>query len=101
MSLVTLGFIILAVWIGALVVIVLAVSKASGRADADEERYLAQGHLDVSNRLPVAPSDTAVGGERRPLDAGELERQAERLGIQLPERPRLHLPRLVWTRRHR
>jgi hypothetical protein len=104
MDLVTIALIIVAVWIGVLV-FVLAISKASGHADADEERHLAEARDDASNQsLPPhahADADAAVGDERRSIDRAELEREAERLGIELPERPRMRLPRRVGTRRHR
>lgn len=100
MDLLTIALIIGAVWIGVLVV-VLAMCKASGHADADEERYLAEMRDDVSNQSPAQHSDATVGDERRSIDAAELQRQAERLGIELPERPRRHLPLRVGTRRHR
>jgi hypothetical protein len=99
MGSVTIALIIVAVWIG-LLVFVFAMCAASGRADADEARWLAEGRDDVSNES-LAPHPVAVCDERRSIDAGELEREAERLRIALPERPRLHVPRLVGARRHR
>jgi hypothetical protein len=100
MDLVTVALIIVAVWIGVLV-FVLAISKASGHADADEERHLAEARDDASNQSLPPHADAAVGDERRSIDRGELEREAERLGIELPERPRLRRTRLHRTRRHR
>lgn len=83
MGLLIIALIVVVVWIGVLVV-VLAACTASGRADAEEERHLAQGRE-----------------ERKPIDRAGLEREAARLRIELPERPRLRLTRLVGTRRHR
>jgi len=83
MDFVIIALIVVAVWI-VLLVFVWAMCKASGRADAAEERYLAD-----------------EGDERKSIDRAELEREAERLHIELPERPRLRLTRLVGTRRHR
>ena len=100
MGLVSIALIIVAVWIGVLV-IALAMCKASGHADVNDERYIAAGRDDVLNQSPAAYSHVAVGDERRSIDAAELEREAERLVIELPEWPRLHLRRLVGTRRHR
>jgi hypothetical protein len=75
--------------------------KASGHADAAEERYLAEGCDDVSNQA-LAPHLDATGcDERKSIDRAEPEREAERLRIELPERPRLRLTRLVGTLRHR
>ncbi|MGN6872316.1 MAG: hypothetical protein ACTHMY_28335 [Solirubrobacteraceae bacterium] len=84
MDFVIIALIVVAVWIG-LLVFVLAVCKASGRADAAEERYLAD----------------EFDEQRKPIDRAELERDAERLRIDLPERPRLRVTRLVGPRRHR
>jgi hypothetical protein len=100
MGLVIIALIIVAVWIG-LLVIVLAVCRASGHADAAEERYLAEGCGDVSNRSVATHFDATGCGERESIDRAELEREAERLRIELPGRPRLRLTRLVGTRRHR
>ena len=99
MSFVIIALIIVAVWIG-LLALVLAVCKASGHADAAEERYLAEGE-NVSNQS-LAPHSHATGcDERKSIDRAELEREAERLRIELPARPRLRLTRLVGTRRPR
>ena len=100
MDLVSIALVIVALWIG-VVVLVLAMCKASGHADADEGRHFAEGRDDVSNQLPAPYADVALGDDRRPIGAAELEREAERLGIELPERRRLHLPHLVGTHRHR
>ncbi len=102
MDFVTIALIIAvaAIWI-TLLVVVVAVCKASGRADADEERYLVMGRDGVLNRPPAQYSGVAVGDERTPVDAAELEREARRLGIALPERRHPHLPRLIGTHRHR
>lgn len=79
----------------------LAVCKASGHADAAEERYLPGGRDDVSHP-PLTPHSDATGREeRKSIDRAKLEREAEQLRISLPERPRLRLTRLVTTRRHR
>jgi hypothetical protein len=83
MDFVIIALIVVAVWI-VLLVFVWAMCKASGRADADEERYLAE-----------------ECDERKSIDRAELEREAERLRVELPERPRPRLSRLVGTRRHR
>lgn len=96
MDFVVIALIVVAIWIS-LLVVVLAVCRASGRADAAEERDLAEGRYDVSNRSLAPHVGTAGREERR----AELERGAERLRIELPERPRLRLTRLVGTRRHR
>lgn len=95
MGLIIIALTVAVFWIG-LLVFVLAVCRASGHADAAEERYLAKGCDDVSSQS-LAPHDATGRDERR---AG-LERGAERLRIELPERPRLRLTRLVGTRRHR
>jgi hypothetical protein len=100
MGLVTVALIIVALWI-CILVFVLAIAKASGRADADEERYSAQERDDASNQSLAPHSDATVGDEPRSTDRAELQRAAERLGIELPERPRLRVKRLVGTRRHR
>jgi hypothetical protein len=100
MDLLSIALVIVALWIG-VVVLVLAMCKASGHADADEERHFAEGRDHVSNQLPAPYADVALGDDRRPIDAAELQRDAERLGINLPERRRLHLPHLVGTHRHR
>lgn len=84
MNLVIIALIVVALWIG-LLVLVLAICRASAHADAVEERY-----LDPSDR-----------DRRKPVDREELEREAERLRIKLPDRPRLRLTRLVGTRRPR
>lgn len=94
------ALIIVAVWFGVLL-IVLAMCKASGHADADEQRYLAEGCDDVSKQSLPPPSDPTVGGERRSIDREEFAREAERLHIALPERARLRLTHLIGTRRHR
>lgn len=83
MDFVIIALIVVAVWIG-LLVFVWAMCKASGRADAAEERHLAD-EFD----------------ERKPIDRAELERDAERLRVELPERPRLRRTRLAGPRRHR
>jgi hypothetical protein len=100
MGFVTVTLIIVALWIGILV-FVLAMAKASGCADADEERYLAERRDDVSIQSLAPPSHATLGDEGKSIDRAELERDAKRLGIELPERPRLRLTRLVGTRRHR
>ncbi len=100
MDLVSIALVIVAFWI-VVVVLVLAMCKASGHADADEERHFAEGRDDVSNRLPAPYADVALGDHRRPIDAAKLERESERLGIELPERRRRRLPHLVGTHRHR
>lgn len=90
---------IVAVWIG-LLVFILAACKASGHADAAEERYLAEGCDDVSKQS-LAPNFDATGcDERKPIDRAELEREAERLRIELSERPRVRLTRLVGRSKH-
>jgi hypothetical protein len=100
MDLVSIALIIVALWIGVLV-FVLAMCKTSGHADADEARFFAEKRDDVSSQSPAPYSDIALGDERRSIDAAELEHEAERLRVELPERRRLHLPRLVGTHRHR
>lgn len=100
MSFVTIALIIVVVWIG-VVALALAMCKASGRADADEQRLVAKGQEDVSNVSLAPRSDTTVGYERKSIDLAKLERDAERLRVELPERPRVRLTRLVGTRRHR
>jgi len=100
MGLVIIALIIVAVWIG-LLVFVLAVGKASGHADAAEERYLAEESDDLSNQSRARHFDATGCDERKPIDRAELERELERLRIELPERPRLRLTRLVGMRRHR
>lgn len=76
MDFVTIALMIAAVWIGVLVVVVLAIFKASGHADADAERHLAEVRDDVSHLSPASQSDATVGDERRSIDAAELEREA-------------------------
>jgi predicted Ser/Thr protein kinase len=99
MSLVTVVLIIVVVvWIG-VVALVLAICKASGQADADEQRYLAKGQEDVANLSRAPRSDADY--ERKSIDRAELEREAERLRVELPERLRPRLTRLVGSRRHR
>lgn len=100
MDLLGIALIIVAIWIGLLVVVV-AMCKASARADADEERHLAEGREDMWNQSLAPHSNVAIGDARRSTDAAELEREAKRLGIELPKRRRLHLPHLVGTHRHR
>jgi hypothetical protein len=100
MVLVSIALIVVAVWIGVLVV-VLAVCRASGRADAAEERYLAEARDEVSYQSPAPHSSVTGCHERKPIDRADLEREAERLRVKLPERPRLRLTRLVGTRRPR
>lgn len=100
MDFVVIALIIVAVWIG-LLVLVLAVCRASGRADAAEERDLAERRYDVPNRSLAPHVETTGRHERKPIDRSELERELERLRIKLPERPRARLTRLVGTRRHR
>jgi hypothetical protein len=99
MGLVTVALIIVTLWI-CILLFVLAIAKASGRADANEERYLAAGRDDVSNQSLAPHSDATVGDAGKSTDRVELQRAAERLGIELPERPPLRLTRLVGTRRH-
>lgn len=100
MDFVVIALIIVAVWIG-LLVLVLAVCRASGRADAAEERDLAERRYDVPNRSLAPHVETTGRHERKPIDRSELERELERLRIKLPERPRARLTRLVGTRRNR
>ena len=100
MGFVVIALIVVAVWIG-LLVCVFAMCRASGRADAAEERYLAEACDDVSNQSRKPHSDAPGRAEPKSIDHAELEREAERLRIELPERPRLRLTRLVGTRRHR
>jgi hypothetical protein len=94
------ALIIVAVWIGILV-FVLAVCKASAHADANEERYLAEMRDDVSSQSPAPASNATVSGERKSVDRAELEREAERLRIELPKRPLTRLTRPAGIRRHR
>jgi hypothetical protein len=96
---VSIALIIAAVWIGLLVMLVVAMCKASAQADADAERHLAERRDEEWSRSPAAHSAAAVGDDRRSIDAPELEREAERLGIRLPERPRPQLARFVGTHR--
>ena len=98
MDLVSIALIIAAVWIGLLVILVVAICKASAQADALEERHLAEWRDDVWNQSS-APHSAAVGDGRRSTDAAEPEHEAERLGIGLPERTRPQLGRSVGTRR--
>lgn len=100
MGLVTIALIILAVWFGVLV-IVITMFMASAHADADEDRYLAEARDEVSNQSRAPHSGAAVGDERRSIDAAGVGREAGRWRIELPGRSRLHLSRLVGTRRHR
>jgi hypothetical protein len=67
MGLVTVALIIVVVWIG-LLVFVLAISKASGRADANEERNLAAGLNHTSDHSPAPDSDATVQGVPRPTE---------------------------------
>jgi hypothetical protein len=99
MDLVTIALIIVALWIG-VIVVVLAMCKASAHADADEERYLANRSRDVPNQSQAPESAATVGDERRSSIRAELEREAERLRVELPARQRPRLTRLVGTRRH-
>lgn len=100
MDLLSIALVIVGLWIG-VVALVLAMCRASSHADAVEERHFAEARNDVSNELPAPYADVALGDDRRPIDAGEREREAQRLGIDLPERRRLRLPHLVGTHRHR
>jgi hypothetical protein len=99
MGLATITLIVFGVWIG-VVVLVLAMCKASGAADAEAERYLAERRGDVSNQSLAPDPNATAGDERHTVDRAELEREAQRLRIELPER-HLRLPRLVGIRRHR
>jgi hypothetical protein len=98
MDLVSIPFVVVALWIG-VVVFVVAMCKASGNADADAERYFAEGRDDVPSQSPEPYSAVAPGDDRRAIDAAEFEREAKRFGIELPERQRV--PRLVGTHRDR
>ena len=101
MGLVTFALIIAAaVWIGVLV-FVLAVCRASAHADANEERCLAEGRDDVSTPSLAPHSNATIGGEQRPADRAELEREAQRLGLELPKRPHVRLTLPAGIRRHR
>jgi hypothetical protein len=100
MGIVTFALVIVGVWIGVLV-FVLAIFKASGHADANEERYLAEGRDDVSNQSLAPHSNATLGGEQRSAGRAELEREAQRLGIELPKRPRARLTLPAGIRRHR
>ena len=71
MDLISIALVIVALWIG-VVVLLLAMCKASGHADADEERHFAEGRDDVSNQLPAPYADVALGDDRRPIGASEL-----------------------------
>jgi hypothetical protein len=93
------ALIIVAVWIGVLI-FVLAVCKASGHADAAEERNLAEAR-NVPSHSPAPHLDATGLDQGNSIDPAELEREAERLRIELPDRPRLRLTRLVGTRRQR
>jgi hypothetical protein len=98
-GLVTIALIIGGIWFGVLV-FALAIFKASGHADANEERNLAAARDAMSKSL--APhSNPTVGDERKSVDRAELEREAKRLRIELPQRPHVRLTRLAGIRRHR
>ena len=102
MSLVTIGLVIVGCWIG-FVVVVLAMCKASGHADAaaDAEWYLVEARGDVSSQSPVPDSNATADDARESVDGAELEREAQRLRIELPERPHVRLTRPAGIRRHR
>jgi hypothetical protein len=100
MDLVSIVLIIVGVWFGVLVV-VLAISKASSVADADEKRFLAPGTDDALDQRIEPTADPTLSGERRPIDRAELEREADRLHVDLPERWRLRRRRLAGIYRHR
>lgn len=100
MGLVTIALVIIGAWIGVLV-FVLAIFKASGRADAEEERYLVEGRDDVSNQSRAPDSNDIFGDHRAPVARGELIREAQRLRIGLPGRSRVRLTRLAGILRHR
>ena len=100
MGLVTLALIIVAAWIGVLV-FVLAIFKASAHADANEERCLAEARDDVSTHSLAPHSNATIGGEQRAVDRAELEREAQRLRLELPKRPHVRLTLPAGIRRHR
>jgi hypothetical protein len=102
MGLVTIALVIVGCWIG-VVFVVLAMCKASGHADAetDAERYLAEGRGEVSNQSLEPDSNATVSDERKSVDRAELERAAQRLRIELPERPHVRRTRPAGIRRHR
>jgi hypothetical protein len=98
MGIISVALLIVALWI-CILLFMLAIAKASGRADADEERYLAEARDYMSNQSLAPHSDATIGDEGKSTDRAELQRAAERLGIELPERPPLHPTPLVGTRR--
>ncbi len=102
MDLVIIALIFVGAWIG-VVVLMLAMFKASGHADAqaDAERYLAERRRDMSDQSRAADANATLDVERRSVDRAELEREAQRLNIALPERPHVRLPRPAGIRRHR
>jgi hypothetical protein len=77
--------IVVAVWIG-VAVLVMAMFKASGHADADDERYLAEARDDVSNQSPAPHCDTAVSYEQDRSMVRSSNVSPERLPIELPRR---------------
>jgi hypothetical protein len=100
MGLVTIALILVAVWVLVLV-FVLAIFRASGRADANEERYLAEERADMWNQSRAPQAEDTLRDERRSADRAQLEREAQRLRIELPERPHVRLTRFGAIRRHR
>lgn len=99
MDIVTIALIVVAAWIGVIVVL-LAMCKAAAHADADEERFLAETSDHLSAPSPAPHLDATGGDGRRSSDRAELERRAGRLRIELPVRTRRRLIRLVEARRH-
>jgi hypothetical protein len=100
MDLVSIALVVVALWIG-VIVFVVAISKASGNADAEAERYFAETRDDVPEQSRAPHYDLAPGDDRTSIDAAVFARENKRLRIETPERRRLHLPHLVGTHRHR
>lgn len=102
MDVVIVALVIVAVWVG-LLVFVMALCRAAARADADadEQRYLAEGCDGVSNESVASHLSATDCDEVNAIIREELERQAERLHVELPEKTRPRRARLVGARRHR
>jgi hypothetical protein len=70
----------------AIVILALAVARAGGRADGDEERLAAR-HGDTDRLADPSPSGGRPSGERPPLDALADEVMRAGATISGPDRP--------------
>jgi hypothetical protein len=97
MDFVSIALIIVGIWI-CIVIFVLAISKASARADSEGERMWAARSNAAADGQSRAELGATLAHTQRSIDPAEPARDADRLGLDMPKHWRPSLKRVIGAR---